>query len=169
MDPATNRRPGWLLDQGALDMFAVAGGGVTAYLRTVDSLLALSVIPSSPICWTSCARLSLARRRDNEERLRDLAQPGVECGQRRWRSLMRRSFRISQGLSLLASPPRAHVCDGSIDLLPRFCAAFVGGSLSLRAELSGARLGLVARAATLDLTHQNDIRAAALKMLRQFE
>ena len=55
------------------------------------------------------------------------------------------------------------MCAGSIDVCASFLCCLRWGSL--RAELSGAHLGLVARAATLDLTHQNGMRAAALKVL----
>ena len=68
---AANRSPGWYLHQSTLDMWAVAGGKVTAYLRGVPNLLGLSVIPlfcaNMLTAWTTCGRLSLSKKYNNEE------------------------------------------------------------------------------------------------------
>ena len=84
VDPLTNRRAGWYLPQSTLDMWAVAGGKVTDYLRAVTNMLEHSVIPSflanMLTAWTTCGRLLLSKKYNNEEWMQALSQAGLECG-----------------------------------------------------------------------------------------
>ena len=83
LDPVTNHSPGWYVRQSTLDTWAVAGGKVTAYLRAVPNLLGLSVIPlffaNMLTAWTTCGRLSLSKKYNNEEWMQALSRAGLEC------------------------------------------------------------------------------------------
>ena len=64
-------------------MWALVGGKVTAYLRAVTNLLEHSVIPSflanMLTAWTTCGRLSLSKKDNNEEWMQALSLAGLEC------------------------------------------------------------------------------------------
>ena len=84
VNAATGLSPGWLLPQSTLDMWAVAAGRATPFLRSVPSILRLHVLPAFFSAMVGAlvhlGRLSLTHPRRNEEWLVDLARVGAECG-----------------------------------------------------------------------------------------
>lgn len=84
VDAATGVSPGWFLSQSTLDMWAVAAGRVTTFLRSRPSILSLHVRPvffsGMMDALVHLGRLSLGHTHKNGEWLVELERAGAECG-----------------------------------------------------------------------------------------
>jgi hypothetical protein len=84
IDAATGLSPGWFLPQSTLDMWTLAAGRVTPYLRAVPSILGLQARPSFFAdmldALVHLGRLSLAKPHKSGKWIVELARAGAECG-----------------------------------------------------------------------------------------
>ena len=84
VDAVSGISPGWFIPQSTLDMWAIAAGRVTSYLRKVPNLLGLHVRPDffseMVTVLVLVGRLSLTHTYKDEEWLKELARAGDECG-----------------------------------------------------------------------------------------